>query len=210
MHKYEHGVVPEPKRLVELARVGRTTVEWILTGRHWEDGDEGRERLPLEVYRIARAAAGLSADRLDSLSEALKLLERAAAEAPGNGREGESEELPAGLSASARALGAALRLHRRVVETALEIEARAAAPRTRVELVLVHPDDAEHPRGAAAWLEVRPQDGGPWVFIGLANHSEGALTANSVWQILHRRADLAGATGPRRRLRSTRWAGTAC
>ena len=56
VHKYEHGVVPEPKRLVELARVGRTTVEWILTGQHWEDGDEGRERLPREVYRIARAA----------------------------------------------------------------------------------------------------------------------------------------------------------
>jgi transcriptional regulator with XRE-family HTH domain len=122
VHKYEHGVVPEPKRLVELARVGGTTVEWILTGRHWEDGDEGRERMPPEVYRIARAAAGLSQDRLDSLGDALKLLERAADEAHPRERGGNGE--PADLRASARALEAALRLHRRVVETALEIEAR--------------------------------------------------------------------------------------
>jgi predicted acylesterase/phospholipase RssA/CRP-like cAMP-binding protein len=37
----------------------------------------------------------------------------------------------------------------------LEIEVRAAAPRTRAELVLVHPDDTERPRGTAAWLERR-------------------------------------------------------
>jgi site-specific recombinase XerD len=48
----------------------------------------------------------------------------------------------------------------------------------------------------AAWLEVRPQDKGSWVFVGLANHSKGALTANSIGQILRRRADLVGVTGP--------------
>ena len=37
----------------------------------------------------------------------------------------------------------------------LETEARAAAPRARAELVLVHPDDVERPRGTAAWLERR-------------------------------------------------------
>jgi NTE family protein/lysophospholipid hydrolase len=37
----------------------------------------------------------------------------------------------------------------------LEIEARGAAPRARAELVLVHPDDTERPRGTAAWLERR-------------------------------------------------------
>lgn len=122
VHKYEHGVVPEPKRLVELARVGATTVEWILTGYHWEDGDEGRERLPQEVYRIARAAATLSPDRLDSLGDALELLERAAAEAESRERGGNGDH--AELRSSARALEAALRLHRRVVETALDLEAR--------------------------------------------------------------------------------------
>src|SRR6185295_6180637 len=35
VHKYEHGVVPEPRRLIELARIGATSVEWILTGKHW-------------------------------------------------------------------------------------------------------------------------------------------------------------------------------
>ena len=31
VHKYEHGVVPEPRRLLELARVGNTSIEWLLT-----------------------------------------------------------------------------------------------------------------------------------------------------------------------------------
>jgi NTE family protein/lysophospholipid hydrolase len=38
---------------------------------------------------------------------------------------------------------------------ALEVEARAAAPNTRVELLLVHPDETERPRGTAAWIECR-------------------------------------------------------
>src|SRR5262249_16746037 len=38
IHMYERGVLPEPKRLLELARIGHTTVEWILTGRQWERG----------------------------------------------------------------------------------------------------------------------------------------------------------------------------
>ncbi|TFH66693.1 MAG: XRE family transcriptional regulator, partial [Gemmatimonadales bacterium] len=40
IHKYENGILPEVKRLLELARVGNTTVEWILTGQHWENGSE--------------------------------------------------------------------------------------------------------------------------------------------------------------------------
>src|SRR5882672_4620957 len=43
VHKYEHGVIPEPRRLVKLARLGNTTIEWILTGQHWENGSEGQE-----------------------------------------------------------------------------------------------------------------------------------------------------------------------
>jgi hypothetical protein len=36
---------PEPRRLVKLARLGNTTIEWILTGRHWESGAEQQDRL---------------------------------------------------------------------------------------------------------------------------------------------------------------------
>jgi transcriptional regulator with XRE-family HTH domain len=130
VHKYEHGVVPEPRRLVELARVGQTTVEWILTGHHWEDGAETRERLPKEVYRIARAAAVLDASRLHALQDALELLERVAEEIDRiEKREGSvprSRDLGAltGASSASRTLSAALRFHRCVVEAALEIETR--------------------------------------------------------------------------------------
>src|SRR5512137_3188045 len=51
IHKYEHGIVPEPRRLMELARVGRTSIEWILTGRHWENGSEERERPTPDLLR---------------------------------------------------------------------------------------------------------------------------------------------------------------
>ncbi|MBN1180031.1 MAG: tyrosine-type recombinase/integrase, partial [Anaerolineae bacterium] len=46
------------------------------------------------------------------------------------------------------------------------------------------------------WFEVRPRDRGPWVFVGLAGHSKGALTPNSLCQMLTRRAADAGVTGP--------------
>ena len=29
VHKYEHGVVPEPRRLVELAKIGGTSIELV-------------------------------------------------------------------------------------------------------------------------------------------------------------------------------------
>src|SRR5215813_13514873 len=45
VHKYENGILPEVKRLLELARIGQTSIEWILTGRHWENGSVDMERL---------------------------------------------------------------------------------------------------------------------------------------------------------------------
>jgi site-specific recombinase XerD len=51
-------------------------------------------------------------------------------------------------------------------------------------------------RALEAWLEVRPQDKGPWVFVGLGMHSKGAISANTVYQALRRRGDLAGVSGP--------------
>jgi len=53
IHKYENGILPEVKRLLELARIGNTTIEWILTGRHWENGSETRERISREVCSLA-------------------------------------------------------------------------------------------------------------------------------------------------------------
>lgn len=46
------------------------------------------------------------------------------------------------------------------------------------------------------WLQVRPRDRGPWVFVGLGVHSKGGLTPNSLCQAIKRRAERAGVTGP--------------
>lgn len=51
VHKYEHGVIPEPRRLVELARIGGTSIEWVLTGQHWENGSEEQERPTPNCWR---------------------------------------------------------------------------------------------------------------------------------------------------------------
>jgi hypothetical protein len=132
VHKYENGVIPEPRRLVKLAQLGGTTVEWLLTGHHWENGSDQKERFPEEVYRIAQAAAELGRERLRTLSEALEMLERAARElADATGAavdEMAPDQLASALQrltpASRRALEAALALHQSVVETALDMEAR--------------------------------------------------------------------------------------
>ncbi len=53
IHKYEHGVIPEPKRLIELARIGGTSIEWVLTGSHWENGSTERRRLTPDLLNTA-------------------------------------------------------------------------------------------------------------------------------------------------------------
>jgi transcriptional regulator with XRE-family HTH domain len=80
VHKYEHGVVPEPRRLLELARVGSTSVEWLLTGRHWDSGSEERERLSPEVLRTAALLREIGADQRQSVDEALRIVREAVAE----------------------------------------------------------------------------------------------------------------------------------
>jgi transcriptional regulator with XRE-family HTH domain len=84
IHKYEHGVVPEPKRLVALARIGGTSVEWILTGRHWENGSTEQRRLNPDLLRTAELLHDV-ADR-DSVEQALRIV-RDAAHALENGDE---------------------------------------------------------------------------------------------------------------------------
>ena len=77
VHKYENGILPEVKRLLELARVGNTTVEWILTGRHWEYGSEERERIPPEIFRLAERFNRFTREQRQTILSALELLERA-------------------------------------------------------------------------------------------------------------------------------------
>ena len=61
VHKYEHGVVPEPRRLIELSRVGGTSVEWVLTGEHWESGATAQPRLGADVLETARRLSEMDA-----------------------------------------------------------------------------------------------------------------------------------------------------
>ncbi len=118
VHKYEHGVVPEPRRLLELARIGDTTLEWILTGRHSENGSQDQARLSAEMLRTARLLLELAADDRPLIDEALRILRdaiRVMEPEP-------SESRPPGLE---RAV-ADLRLHatesRALLETAWRIQ----------------------------------------------------------------------------------------
>jgi transcriptional regulator with XRE-family HTH domain len=74
VHKYERGVFPEPRRLVEIARVGETTIEWILTGRHWEHGADTRERLPGPVLDLARRIHEVGDRERGAIEEALRIV----------------------------------------------------------------------------------------------------------------------------------------
>ena len=79
VHKYENGILPEVKRLLELARIGHTSIEWILTGRHWENGATEMERLKPEVYELARQFSSFTPEERKILADALELINGAAA-----------------------------------------------------------------------------------------------------------------------------------
>jgi len=77
VHKYEHGVVPEPRRLMELARIGGTSVEWVLTGSHWENGSQDQKRLSAEVLSTASRLREISQSGREALDEALRIIREA-------------------------------------------------------------------------------------------------------------------------------------
>lgn len=77
VHKYEHGVVPEPRRLVELSRIGNTSIEWILTGKHWENGSEEQSRLTPDLLETASALRGLAESERSSVDDALRIVREA-------------------------------------------------------------------------------------------------------------------------------------
>jgi hypothetical protein len=79
IHKYEHGVVPEPRRLIELARIGGTSVEWVLTGHHWENGSEEQERLSPQLLETACLFRQVSEDGRETVDEALRIIREAMA-----------------------------------------------------------------------------------------------------------------------------------
>ena len=78
VHKYEHGVVPEPRRLIGLARVGGTTIEWILTGVHWENGSAEQRRLPPDLLETALRLREVVAEGDGAVDEAVRILREAA------------------------------------------------------------------------------------------------------------------------------------
>jgi transcriptional regulator with XRE-family HTH domain len=132
IHKYENGILPEVKRLLELARIGNTTIEWILTGRHWENGSEARERISREVYCLAERIHRFTGEQRRILAAALDLLENATRRM----RETLERDLPdADLQALARSLRefdavtrkaivAALGVHEAVLESLVETQVR--------------------------------------------------------------------------------------
>ena len=77
VHKYENGILPEVKRLLELARIGDTSVEWILTGRHWEDGSVEMGRIRKEVYELAQQLDLFSPEERRAIGSALEVLHAA-------------------------------------------------------------------------------------------------------------------------------------
>jgi len=74
VHKYENGILPEVKRLLELARIGHTSIEWILTGRHWENGATEMERLKSDVYELAYQFSAFTPEERRILADALEVI----------------------------------------------------------------------------------------------------------------------------------------
>jgi len=77
IHMYERGVLPEPKRLLELAKIGNTTVEWVLTGRHWENGSPEMPRVTREIYDLAFKFREYSEEDREALGSALEVINTA-------------------------------------------------------------------------------------------------------------------------------------
>lgn len=129
VHKYEHGVIPEPRRLIKLAHLGNTTIEWILTGRHWDNGSTQQERLPAEIYRLSERLQSLGPERRKTLDDALRIITETVEVLPNSGasnRLNELADLAAQLSLVPEKqkgiLSAALRIHRAILDSVLDLQ----------------------------------------------------------------------------------------
>lgn len=132
VHKYENGILPEVKRLLELARIGNTSVEWILTGRHWENGSAEMERMDSRVYELASHLQSLSeedrkilAGALDVINDAVARVRQQSGMEPRDMSDAElARAIRAFESNSRETLIAALSLHDAVVTTATSSKVR--------------------------------------------------------------------------------------
>jgi transcriptional regulator with XRE-family HTH domain len=126
IHKYEHGVVPEPRRLIRLARIGQTSIEWVLTGRHWENGSEAQQRLSSELLDTAFVLREFSEGERATLDEALGIVREAVRALEGDHEDGgPADSLRDHASETLRLLESASRIQRAVLSrVARETEKR--------------------------------------------------------------------------------------
>lgn len=124
IHKYENGAVPEVGRLLRLAEIGHTSVEWILTGRHGENGSSRRERVGTRTFQLAERLQRISGEQARKLESVLELLEAALGTAPRSTPHASTEPAPEGKADSpiscdpqtVAALRSALSIHSAVTE----------------------------------------------------------------------------------------------
>jgi transcriptional regulator with XRE-family HTH domain len=148
VHKYEHGVVPEPRRLVALARIGGTSIEWVLTGQHWENGSREQQRLAPEVLRTACLLHEVSREDRATVDEALRVVRQAL-------RAVEDEAPPENPSLPREAVATALREHGPALERLL-----TQAWRIQCAVLQRIAEDAESRLAAVRSVE-RGETGGP-------------------------------------------------
>jgi transcriptional regulator with XRE-family HTH domain len=156
VHKYEHGVIPEPRRLIELARLGKTSIEWLLTGRHWENGSEEKERIDEETFQLAVALRRFDEKERRVVEDAMRILTDAAGRVEReNGRpvaDIDPHEIANHLKSyseeTRRVLTAALAVHRAVMRTVLTMQ-ESRLSRTAAQAVPAPtPSDPSAARGA--------------------------------------------------------------
>ena len=125
IHKYEHGVVPEPRRLIRLAQVGGTSIEWVLTGRHWENGSEAQQRLSPELLDTAFVLREFSDGERATLDEALGIVREAVRALETTREPADGERLREHGGETLRLLESASRIQRAVLSrVATETEKR--------------------------------------------------------------------------------------
>lgn len=127
VHKYEHGVVPEPRRLVELAGIGNTSIEWILTGHHWENGSDEQRRVTPDLLQTACALRQLAQEERESVDDALRVFQDAVRVLALAGDDGPAPGLDALASALREHSGETLKL----LETAWRIQRAVLARVTK-------------------------------------------------------------------------------
>ncbi len=131
VHKYERGVVPEPRRLIELAQLGRTSIEWILTGRHWENGSEDRGRIDTETFTLAMALRRFEESDRRTVEDAMRILSETAVAIGRASGQDVPALTPAELAVEFRSyheetrqlLAAALSIHRSVLRAVFDLQA---------------------------------------------------------------------------------------